>query len=85
MRTLVILCLLATAAPALAQSQGDWTVGVGVGYLEPKSDNGTVAGANLTIDDDTRPIFTVEYFIRDNLGIELLASITPSATKGPFA
>ena len=66
--------LVALAAPTLAQSQGDWTVGVGVGYLEPKSDNGTVAGANLAIDDDTRPIFTVEYFIQDNLGIELLAA-----------
>ncbi len=66
--------LIAMAAPAFAQSQGDWTVGVGVGYLDPKSDNGTIAGAPATIDADTRPIFTAEYFIRDNLGIELLAA-----------
>ena len=66
--------LVALAGPALAQSQGDWTVGFGVGYLDPKSDNGTLAGFDAEIDDDTRPIFTVEYFIRDNLGIELLAS-----------
>ena len=66
--------LVALAAPALAQSQGDWTLGIGVGYLSPKSDNGTLAGANATIDSDTRPIFTAEYFIRDNLGIELLAA-----------
>ncbi len=66
--------LVALAAPAFAQSQGDWTVGIGVGYLDPKSDNGTLAGLDAEVDDDTRPIFTVEYFIRDNLGIELLAS-----------
>ncbi len=66
--------LIALAAPAFAQSQGDWTVGVGVGYLDPKSDNGTLAGFDAEIDSDTRPIFTVEYFIQDNLGIELLAS-----------
>ncbi len=66
--------LVALAAPAFAQSQGDWTVGVGVGYLDPKSDNGTLAGFDAEIDSDTRPIFTVEYFVQDNLGIELLAS-----------
>ena len=66
--------LVALAAPVLAQSQGDWTVGIGVGYLDPKSDNGTLAGFDAEIDSDTRPIFTVEYFIQDNLGIELLAA-----------
>ncbi|EEE37858.1 outer membrane protein OmpW [Rhodobacteraceae bacterium KLH11] len=62
------------AAPVFAQSQGDWTLGVGLGYLDPKSNNGTLAGFDADVDSDTRPIFTVEYFIQDNLGIELLAS-----------
>ncbi len=66
--------MAALAAPALAQSQGDWTVGIGLGYVDPKSDNGTLAKAKATVDSDTRPTFTVEYFIRDNLGIELLAA-----------
>ncbi|MFC3615260.1 OmpW family protein [Lutimaribacter marinistellae] len=66
--------LVAVSGPALAQSQGDMTVGIGLGYLTPKSNNGTLAGASVTIDDDTRPIFTFEYFIRDNLGIEILAA-----------
>ena len=66
--------LAALAVPAFAQSQGDWTVGVGVGYLDPKSDNGTLDGLDTDVDSDTRPIFTVEYFVRDNLGIELLAA-----------
>ncbi|WP_170598403.1 OmpW/AlkL family protein [Ruegeria arenilitoris] len=66
--------LAAVSAPAFAQSQGDWTVGVGIGYLDPKSDNGSLAGFSADVDSDTRPIFTAEYFIRDNLGIELLAA-----------
>lgn len=66
--------LAALSAPAFAQSQGDWTVGVGVGYVDPKSDNGTLAGFSTEVGSDARPIFTVEYFFRDNLGIELLAA-----------
>ncbi|MES0824754.1 OmpW/AlkL family protein [Ruegeria sp. SCP11] len=66
--------LVALAAPAMAQNQGDWTVGIGIGYLDPKSDNGTLAGLDAEVDSDTRPIFTAEYFVRDNLGIELLAA-----------
>jgi outer membrane protein len=62
------------AAPALAQSKGDWTVGFGVGNINPKSDNGTIAGFDVDVDDATRPIFTLEYFVFDNIGVELLAS-----------
>ena len=66
--------LVALSGPALAQSQGDWTVGVGVANVNPKSNNGTLAGGKTTIDDDTQLSLTVEYFIRDNIGIELLAA-----------
>lgn len=66
--------LALVAAPAFAQSQGDWTVGIGLGYVNPKSDNGTLGGAAATIDENTQLTFTGEYFIRDNLGIELLAA-----------
>ena len=66
--------LAAIAGPALAQSQGDWTFGVGVANVNPKSDNGTLAGSPATISDDTQLSLTAEYFIRDNIGIELLAA-----------
>ncbi|KPD12563.1 OmpW family protein [Phaeobacter sp. 11ANDIMAR09] len=62
------------AVPAFAQSQGDWTFGVGVINVNPKSDNGTLAGGATTLTDDTQISLTVEYFIRDNIGIELLAA-----------
>lgn len=58
--------------PALAKSQGDWTLGIGVGYIDPKSDNGSLAELSAEVDSDTRPIFSAEYFFRDNWGVELL-------------
>ncbi|MEI2808100.1 OmpW/AlkL family protein [Albidovulum sp.] len=68
------LLALGVAAPALAQSAGDWTVGVGFGLVSPKDDNGLLAGAATTIDENTRPTLTVEYFPWDNIGVELLAA-----------
>ncbi|MBY6065130.1 outer membrane beta-barrel protein [Leisingera aquaemixtae] len=66
--------LAALAAPAFAQQQGDWTVGVGIANVNPKSGNGTLAGFDADIDDGTALSLTVEYFFRDNWGVELLAA-----------
>lgn len=77
MKTLCIAALIAgaTALPAAAQSAGEWTVGIGAGSVQPKDDNGTVAGSlDVEVDGNTRPTLTVEYFLRDNVGIELLAA-----------
>ncbi|CUH80383.1 Outer membrane protein W precursor [Tritonibacter multivorans] len=66
------------AVPAVADSsfysQGSWHFGAGVINVNPKSDNGTVAGADASIGSDTAVSLTAEYFIRDNIGIELLAA-----------
>lgn len=71
-----LAALLATlAAPALAQQQGDVTLGLGLHQVQPKSDNGTLTGGlDLDIGGAARPTVTLEYFVRDNLGIELLAA-----------
>ncbi|WP_299687242.1 OmpW family outer membrane protein [uncultured Tateyamaria sp.] len=74
--TLLLTALAATSATA--QSQGDWTLGVGLGAVLPKSDNGTVASTAATVDDGYALTITGEYFFRDNWGIELLAA-TPFA------
>lgn len=76
MKTLCIAAAaaLALAAPVAAQSAGEWTLGLGIGSVQPKSNNGTVAGTTLEVDDNIRPTITAEYFIRDNLGVELLAA-----------
>lgn len=71
---LLTSALALLAGPAVAQSQGDWTIGLGLATVDPKSDNGTLAGGAADIDDDVSFTFTFEYFIRDNIGIELLAA-----------
>ena len=65
------------ATPVLAQSAGSWSVGVGAHQVNPKSGNGTLAGGALAVEVDSniRPTITGEYFIADNLGIEVLASL----------
>ena len=70
------LALGSLATPALAQSAGDWLVGVGAHQVNPKSDNGSLARNTLAVEvgADIKPTITAEYFIADNLGIEVLAS-----------
>ncbi|MDI9237476.1 OmpW family outer membrane protein [Lysobacter sp. LF1] len=70
------LALGAVAAPAFAQSAGDWTLGVGIHSVDPKSDNGKLADGALKVDvdSDVKPTLTFEYFVRDNLGVEVIAA-----------
>jgi outer membrane protein len=68
------------ATPALAQSAGTWTVGIGAHNVAPKSDNGTLTATplgNLKMDvgSNVRPTITGEYFLKDNLGVEVLAAL----------
>lgn len=74
---LIATALVALGSPVFAQSQGEWTIGIGVAHVDPKSDNGTLAGGTVptSIGSSTRPSITLEYFIRDNLGIEVLAAL----------
>ena len=76
-RSLLALALAVAALPAVAQSRGDVTLGVGVHNIDPKSDNGALAGGALPLDigADARPTITGEYFLRDGLGIEVLAAL----------
>jgi outer membrane protein len=70
------LALAGLASPAFAQQAGEWTISVGAHQVNPKSDNGSLAGGTVPIevDSDVRPTITAEYFVRDNLGIEVLAA-----------
>ncbi len=65
---------LLVAVPVAAQSAGDYTIGLGLGSVMPKSGNGTIAGVEADVSNEIQPTITFEYFIRDNLGIELLAA-----------
>lgn len=75
---LIVAAALGTcAAPAMADGikAGTLTFGIGLANVNPKSDNGTLAGGTVDVDGSTRPTVTGEYFIRDNLGIELLGAL----------
>ena len=75
--TAAALALCAVASPAMAQSRGSWALAVGAHQVQPASDNGALAGGTLPVDvgGNARPTVTLEYFVRDNLGIELLAAV----------
>ena len=76
--------VLATAAAltmttAFAVPAGTWSIAAGAHYVDPKSDNGTVnAGGtdySVDVDGDVRPTISGEYFIANNVGVELLAAL----------
>lgn len=72
--------LALAAMPALAQSAGSFTVGIGAHNVAPKSGNGTLTATPLgnlpiRVADNIRPSVTGEYFASDNLGIEVLAAL----------
>lgn len=68
------IALSALALPVSAQSAGDWTIGLGLASVMPKDGNGTLTAGAVDVGNDLRPSITVEYFIRDNIGVELLAA-----------
>ena len=70
-----LLASAALALPALAQSAGDMTLGLGLAGVMPKDGNGTLAGAAADVGNNVRPSITFEYLIRDNLGIEVLGAL----------
>ena len=41
------LALSSAAAPAMAQSKGDWTLSAGMHQVAPKFNNGSLAGGTL--------------------------------------
>lgn len=62
------------AAPALAQQKGDMTIGIGLGYVDPQGGTSNTAAGGITVDENTRPTLTFEYFVADRIGIEVLAA-----------
>lgn len=74
--------VLATAAAltmtsAFAVPAGTWSVAAGAHMVDPKSDNGSVldGALDVDVDSDIRPTISGEYFVADNIGVELLAAI----------
>lgn len=74
-----ILTIMIPAAAALllaspashSYEKGDWILQAGVGTVDPKSNNGTVAA----VDSGTTLIISGEYLFSDNWGFEVLAAL----------
>jgi len=66
-----------TMTTAFAVPAGTWSIAAGAHYVDPKSDNGSLANGALDVDvdGDVRPTISGEYFIANNVGVELLAAI----------
>lgn len=66
-----------TMTTAFAVPAGTWSVAAGAHYVDPKSDNGSLVNGALDVDvdGDVRPTISGEYFIANNVGVELLAAI----------
>ena len=66
-----------TMTSAFAVPAGTWSIAAGAHMVDPKSDNGTLADGAFSVDvnDEIRPTISGEYFIANNVGIELLAAI----------
>jgi len=77
MKSLIRTLLIAVTAvvvvfssAANAHEKGDWLLRVGVGHVDPKSDNGIVA----SVDSGTAVVFNGTYFFTPNVGFEILAA-----------
>lgn len=78
-KTVTTLALTAAAiaglsAPVAAQSKGDFTLGFGIHNVSPDSSASNTTAGPLKVDDNARPSLTFEYFVADNVGIEVLAA-----------
>ena len=65
-----------TMTTAFAVPAGTWSVAAGAHMVDPKSNNGTLADGTIgvDVDSDIQPTISGEYFIANNIGIELLAA-----------
>lgn len=79
MKKQMIIALAAVAAMASgtvsAFEAGDWIFKAGSTNVDPKQNNGSPAGLDVVVDDDTSLSLTGAYFFTPALAIELLASL----------
>jgi outer membrane protein len=65
----------AVVAPAAhADTSDNWVVRFGGSVVDPKSNNGTLAGLSSSVSHSVRPSASLEYMITPYLGVDLLAA-----------
>ena len=72
-----LVLLSAACGSAVHAAEGDWVLRVGVHNVDPKSNNGRLAGGALRteVGSEIQPTFVLEYFLSRNLGFEILAAL----------
>ncbi len=71
----IAAALGSVAAPAAhADTNDNWVVRFGAHVVDPKSNNGTLAGMKATVDSSVRPSASLEYMITPNLGVDVLVA-----------
>lgn len=80
-KILLTAALMLLSFNALAQSQGDWLIRLGIGHVSPDVDSSNLvhesielADYRVDIDSNTRPVANITYMATDRLGVELLAA-----------
>ncbi|HEX6832796.1 MAG TPA: OmpW family outer membrane protein [Rudaea sp.] len=75
--TILIAALAGANAGTALADELDWTVKVGAHEVDPKSNNGSLAGGALQaeVGSNARPTITGEYLFAPGWGIEALAAI----------
>ncbi len=77
--SLLAAAIIVAVAPMPAQAieAGDWLIRIGAHTIDPKSDNGRLAGGALAarVGSDTRPTIMAEYMFTSNLGVEIIAAV----------
>jgi len=80
-RMTLIAAATLLATPAMAQSQGDWLVRAGLGWVNPTGDSNDLVfqgtqldGYRIDVQDQVAAVFNVTWMASDRIGIELLAS-----------
>ncbi len=78
---LIASALVLTAGNVAAQSQGDWLVRAGVGFINTDVDSGDLVfegipleGYQVDVNNNVRPIVNFTWMATDNVGIELLGA-----------
>jgi outer membrane protein len=66
---------LLLSGSVMAYEAGDWRATAGMTSIDPEQDNGSPAGLDVAVDDDTQLTFTGAYMITPAWGVELLASL----------
>lgn len=70
----LIVAPLAHAADTNA-TDDNWVVRFGAHVVDPKADNGHLAGMKTTISNNAKPTVSIEYMITPAIGVDALAAI----------